>query len=142
VGEQCPIVGYSVNARVVRLNALWTVLLLLAFLFTPFKWVIFVLCADFLLRCFARGKYSVFGAVSRLTLNAAGIAPSPQDAGPKVFAAKIGLLLCVLISVCFLINWITAATVLAIMFLFCAALEAFFGYCLGCKMYSLMTKTN
>lgn len=142
MGEQCPIAGFTVNARAARVNAFLTVLLLLVFLLTSLKWLIFVLCADFLLRCCGRGKYSFFSSISRSILSAVRIEPLFEDAGPKVFAAKIGLIFCMLVSVFYLADLMLLANIFALVFLFCAALEAFFGFCLGCKMYSLVNRAK
>ncbi|MEW6173740.1 MAG: DUF4395 domain-containing protein [Bacillota bacterium] len=138
MGELCPISGFTINAKAARVTAFLTALTLLMFLLTPVKWIILILCADFLLRCIAGSKFSPFAFISRFILHTAKVEPRMENAGPKLFAAKIGLVFSVIISVLFLVNWMLPAVVFAILFLFCAALEALFGYCLGCKMYSFL----
>ncbi|MEW6183163.1 MAG: DUF4395 domain-containing protein [Bacillota bacterium] len=138
MGEFCPIAGHTVNAKAARVASFLTTLVLLVFLLTPVKWLIFVLAADFFLRSTSGAKFSPFAAAGRYMLAALKVEPQMENAGPKLFAAKLGLFFSVLTGVLFLAGWTLQASVVAVLFLFCAALEAFFGCCLGCKMYPLL----
>lgn len=137
MAEACPIVNFNVDEKVVRVNAFITLILLAVFVFTPWKWVIFVLAIDFFLRGFMKGKGSPLAAVSKLVLKALKISSAPINAGPKLFAAKIGFACSFLISIFYVFALMTPAYVVLGIVAVCAALEAFLGYCVGCKVYSL-----
>ena len=136
--EACPITKDIINEKVARLNAFIVLITILVFVITPAKWIVFILGADFLIRGFGLGKYSPLSIFNKFVLKLLRTKPSMVNAGPKVFAAKIGLIFCVLMSVFYLLNQGLAANVTACMMGFCASLEAFLGLCVACKMYPLV----
>ncbi len=140
--EACPITKDLINEKVARFNAFIVLIAILVFIITPAKWIVFVLGADFFIRGIGLGKYSPLSIFNKFLLKILRTKPSMVNAGPKVFAAKIGLVFCVLISVFYLLNQGLAANVTACMMGFCASLEAFFGLCVACKMYPLVHRMS
>lgn len=61
---------------------------------------------------------------------------------PKRFAQGIGAAFTTFASVAVLAGLSTLATTLITLLLIAASLEAFAGYCLGCKIYSLLIRTG
>ncbi len=59
-------------------------------------------------------------------------------APPKLFAARIGCIICFGIVVLYFIKWPLLASVLKIVLLNCAFLEGFFGICMGCYAYQIL----
>jgi type III secretory pathway component EscT len=76
------------------------------------------------------------GRVSGSILKGFGVAPRLVDAGPKRFAARIGLLFSVALVVLAQFDIRTATEIVAAILLVCAALESFLGFCLGCQMWT------
>jgi len=142
MNEACLIANETVNEKVARMNAAMTVLAILLFVFTPAKWIIFILGVDFLLRGFAKSSYSPLSTMNKWLLTFLKVEPAMVNAGPKKFAAKIGFFFCLAIAVCHLIGLSSAANIIGLTMLLFAFLEASFGYCVGCKMYSLFLKAN
>jgi hypothetical protein len=131
----CPISTRRVNEKAVQLNAAFTVLAMIFFFLTVHKWLIGVLFIDFLIRGFFNPAYSFFSAVSKMVLRIFKIQPSMANAGPKIFAAKIGFVFCCLIAGFYLVHCRAISLTLASVFTTCAALEAFFRICIACMIY-------
>lgn len=131
----CPISNNRINEKVARGNAFLTVLVITAFLLTSNPILIILLLIDFMLRGLELSKYSPFAIISAPTVKILGLRTIMINAGPKLFAARIGILfsLCILVSVLSGIN--LAAYIFASVFGICAFLEAFFGYCIACRIY-------
>ena len=89
-------------------------------------------------RAFVDPELSPSGRVVVLVLRRLHVPPKPTNAGPKMFAAKIGFALSAAYVVLYLAGATTAAAVCGLVLLFCAGLEAFVGFCLGCWMYQFV----
>ncbi|MBU0570592.1 MAG: DUF4395 domain-containing protein [Candidatus Omnitrophica bacterium] len=137
MADACSIAEFNVNKSVVRTNAFLTLGTVLIFLFTPMKWIILILTVDFFLRSFVKGKYSPIRTASIVINKVLEIKPEMVNAGPTVFAAKIGFVSCLLMSFVYVFGFIVLGYIAGGIIMICAALEAFFGYCVGCKLYSL-----
>ncbi len=138
--QACPISFKTVNEKAVRITAVLVVLSLAVFLFTPFKWIIFVLAVDFFIRGFIDTSYSYYSFASKTFLKIFKAEPTMTNAGPKIFAAKIGFLFSSLLIVTYLLNYQAISIVIASIFAFFAFLEAAFKFCLACKVYPLLHK--
>jgi len=135
--QACPIVSFQINKKVARLNALFTLIVLILFIFTDIKCIVFFLCLDFF-RAFLKGRYSLTSFFSKFLLKLFGVKPSMINAGPKMFAARLGFLFCLLIFLSYLFNFLLIANILSSIMVILASLEFFFGFCLGCKIYTLL----
>lgn len=131
----CPIAFKQVNARAVQINAALAVLLMLLFFFTPYKWIIVVLSIDFFVRGFLNSSYSFFNAVSGTIVRIFKIQPIKVNAGPKIFAARIGFIFCCIIAVSHLLNYRAISLIIGSVFVFFAVLETIFRFCVACKIY-------
>jgi len=134
----CPISTERVDERAARLVGLLVLfIVVLHFLFPSMVWLILLL-VDFAARAFYRPA-SPFARLSRCAVERFG-SPRIVDAAPKIFAAKIGLGLTAAALLCWLIGWETGGKLLLLIMGICAFFEAFFGYCVGCKFYTLWVK--
>ena len=138
--QVCPIVDFQVNKKVTRLNAFFTLIMLVFFVLTNIKCFVFLLCLDFFFRAFMKGKYSVISLFNKSLLKLLKIKPLMINAGPKMFAARLGFLFCFLIALFYLSGFILIAKSLSIIVIILASLELFFDFCMGCKIYSLLRK--
>lgn len=140
--EMCPVSFKQVNERTAQINAALAVLSFIFFFFTPYKWIIMVLAIDFFIRGFLNLSYSFYSAISKTILRIFTIKPLMVNAGPKIFAAKIGFLFCCLIGVSYLLNFQKISLVIGAVFMFFAALEAIFRFCVACRIYPFICKTE
>ena len=128
MNETCPISEQQVNEKVAQVNANLTMLTILLFLTTQSILVLAILAVDFFIRGFKNPAHSYYAAVSKKILSSFKIKPIMVNAGPKIFAAKIGFIFCCLMAVTHLLGFQVVCLVLALIFVFFAALEAISPY--------------
>jgi hypothetical protein len=110
-------------------------MLITAFAFTQNILLIVFLAVDFLLRAIPYTKYSLVVITSRSVVKCIPIDDHMINAGPKIFAARVGTLITGLIAIfmAFSLNYLSMAlTGLLGIFSF---LEGAFGICVACKIY-------
>jgi len=109
----CPISEKKVNERVARVNATFTVLLITGFLITQNIFFVAFLAIDFFLRTADRAKYSLVAISSKNIIKYLQVKELMINAGPKIFAARIGLILSGLIIISHILNVKIPALVIA-----------------------------
>ena len=134
----CPISSEKINERVTRLNALLGILLIVAGVVSNSIFFFLFLLADFYIRAFTKAKYSPISYVSKRMANALNLENKSIDKAPKNFAARIGFLMTLVITILFLLNIYTAALVVAGILVFFATLEFALAICMGCVMYTYL----
>jgi hypothetical protein len=134
----CPISNEHVNERVTRINALFATLLVLAgFLLNSPLFIVFLM-ADFFIRAFTKLKYSPLSYVSHQMVNAFQLDKKVIDKAPKVFAARLGFLMTLTITILLVSGLNTGALAVAGILVFFASLEFTLGLCMGCIMYTYL----
>ncbi len=134
----CVFVAFQVNEKAVRLTAFFTVLLIGIFLYSRENWILYGLTADFFIRGFIKPSFSPLSFVSRAVLSAVRVKARLMNAGPKIFAAKIGFTFCVLMTALEFFRLPVWTDVAGAVLIICAALEAFLGFCVGCRVHALL----
>lgn len=134
----CPVSLKKVNENAVRINAALAFLFILLFLFSPWQWIILIVGGDFFIRGFLNPQYSLFTQISKNILALLPVKPVMVDAGPKIFAAKIGFFFCCLLTVSWLFALERTALIAGAIFMTCAALEALFSFCVACQIYPVI----
>jgi hypothetical protein len=136
----CPISDKRLNDKSIRIGAGF-VLLLAVFAIIFHNVLIFILLAtDFFIRGFTRYPVSPVSLISRLIVKVFHSKPIWVNAGPKIFASKIGFLFCLTTSILYLKRAYLPGDMVAVVLCACAALESLFGVCLGCHFYTMMLK--
>lgn len=135
----CPIAGYSINENVARLVAFWVVVAIALVLVLPLpwaRWILLALACDFGLRGFSRPRWSVLARMSSAILTKLGVPSRRVDAGPKRFAARIGLGFSIALLAMSWTGGVEAFRIAAGILGLCAALEFSLGLCVGCHLWS------
>lgn len=134
--EVCPISNEKVNASIVRITAgsVFTVTLL-SLIYS--KWLILIILVDFCIRGFIDKKYSLFVKFAHFLGKIFKVGCIWIDEAPKIFAAKLGFVLCLLILISALLNFNLLTLSLYYVLLLCSFLESAFGFCVGCKIYTI-----
>ena len=135
---ECPFSPKTANEQVVRLTAFLTILLVLAGLFSNLQWIALLLSFDFFIRGFTDRPWSPLRRAARAQAKMLRLKPKMINAGPKIFAARIGFIVCVIITLLAFADLQTPARILAELLVLMAGLEAFLKVCVGCHIYSLM----
>ena len=131
----CPVSPRVVNERVARFNATFTVFIIVVFLFTSNIFLMGLLVVDFFLRGIDKSQFSPLAITSKGLVRSFSVSPKMINAGPKLFAARIGLLLSLMVTIAAMTGFsITAIVTASILGLF-SFLEAAFGLCVACKVY-------
>ncbi len=136
----CPISYRKIDEHVARLNGFFTVLFLIVYVLTSNLIPVWILLVDFLARGLEKPQFSVFAIVSKFILQKLKVKPDLINAGPKIFAARVGLLFSVLVLFFSLVGAPVTALVFAIVFGVCALLESALGFCVACKIYPILYK--
>ncbi|MBC8206701.1 MAG: DUF4395 domain-containing protein [Kiritimatiellales bacterium] len=136
--KQCPIFSETVDQSVVRMTAFFTVLLLLAGLFSYLKWIALFLCFDFFIRGFTRLPLSPLHRAARAQAKLLRREPKPVDAPPKKFAVRLGFIATAIIALLAFTGLTAAARVVAEILVLMAGMEAFLGICVGCHIHTLL----
>jgi hypothetical protein len=133
-----------VNEVSARLVATGVVIMCLATLLFGQPWIIVPLAYGFTARVLTGPTLSPLGQfVTRVLTPALPFAAKDTPGPPKRFAQGIGATLSVLALVAWLgFGSTTAAYVLVGMILVAASLEAFAGYCLGCKVFGVLMRVG
>lgn len=132
----CPISNEMVNERLARLNAFFTILLIVAgFVFNSAIFPL-VLLADFFIRAFTHAKISPVSFLSSGLAKLLNLSKKPIDKAPKIFAARLGFIMTLVIATLFLLQLYTASMAIAGILVFFATLEFAFGICVGCIIYT------
>lgn len=134
----CPISNEHVNERVTRINALLGILLIvLGFMFNSVIFFAF-LTADFYTRAFSKAKYSPISYFSHRMAHALNLDKKSIDKAPKIFAARIGFIMSLTITVLMLLQFTTAAFAVGGILVFFASLEFALAICMGCIVYTYL----
>ena len=136
----CPVSDKMINERVARMNAAFTLLLLIIYALTNSTIPLVFLVIDFMLRSTALSVYSPISYSSKGLVRYLSFNENLINAGPKIFAARLGLILgsMIVLSIILNISYITYSLA-GILGLF-SFLEAAFGFCVACRIYPLIYK--
>ena len=132
--------GVSKNAA--RLTAGFVAAIALGTALSGWTWVGFLLALDFLPRALGRPKFSPLGRLSGLILSSAKVPDKMVDAAPKVFAARLGLGLTLVIGLLGLGGQFIVPQIMAGMLAVLAGLECGAGFCLACRIYPLVFRVR
>jgi len=131
----CPVSDKKVNERVARINGIFTALLLIIAVSLHSVIPVVFLTIDFFLRASQYSDYSLIAIASKSIVRNLGLNENIINAGPKIFAARIGFIFSFLIIISFLLNSGLLIAILSSTLLLFSALEGFFGYCVACEIY-------
>ncbi len=132
----CPLTTCRTQEAMCRLNALLTFLIIIGSFFYPL--IMLLLFFDFFIRGFLNPQYSILANLNKLIVEIFQIQSKSINAGPKIFSAKIGWLVSLLACMFLFLKIDFGLYVCSIILLVFSFFEAFFGFCLGCKIYGLL----
>jgi len=133
-----------VNEVAARLVAGGVVILCASLLLTQTPWLVALLAAGFVARVLSGPRISPLALfVTRVLIPRLPLAERPTPGPPKRFAQGIGATLSLAAVVLhFGLGFTAAAYVLVGMVLVAASLEAFVGFCLGCKIFAILMRVG
>jgi len=132
----CPISADRINENIPRLIALIVILQLALFIVTGFWPIITFLAIDFFLRSSNYSRYSPVGRLATYLVKITNNKGAKIDKAPKVFAARLGFVLTLAITVLLAAGNQSAVIILSSGLIAFATLECVFNLCVGCYIYS------
>jgi hypothetical protein len=136
----CPLNFESVDSYVARFVALIVSVLLIAYMMTFNVFILYFLFFDFMVRLFCKKEYSPIFQISRFLKKLFKLKNEFTDGGAKRLAGYFGIFFIIILIAGNNMNLYLFSIIVSFIFLSCAMLEAFFSYCLGCKIYFLIKK--
>jgi hypothetical protein len=133
----CPLSKKTIDEHASQLVGIFVLLLLFGSYFSSI-YILYFLFLDFLIRAI-NTRFSPLARLSRFTLDKLHIKPRPIGAAPKRFAARLGLLFSATLLILFYINCFIGYQIIFAIFFIAVGLEAFFKFCIGCKIYTLLS---
>ncbi|WP_316798028.1 DUF4395 domain-containing protein [Pedobacter frigidisoli] len=134
----CPVSAERVNENVVRIVAFMVALIEIGCILFSNYWAVLYLVADFALRAFTSGRFSLLKFMAIHLAGALRFKPKMTDLAPKKFAATMGLVFCLLITATFIFEFPVAALILTSVMTGFALLESLLAVCVGCYVYSII----
>jgi hypothetical protein len=134
----CPVSDKRIDEKVARINGLFTTGFITLFAITGSILPVTFLIADFFLRSFYLSRYSPLAVTSRGLVNFLGLDNNLINAGPKIFAARIGLILSAVILLASLLKLTVPAYVVAGILGLFSFLEGALGICVACEIYPFL----
>ncbi len=111
------------------------------FIITGNGWVLVPLTYGFAARVASGPTLSPLGQLSvRVITPLIKVQHKMVPGPPKRFAQTVGLAFTATASVLYLVDNLGAARIVMAMLVVAASLEAFLGYCLGCKMFAILMR--
>lgn len=132
---ECPVDFIKADEIRARITALFVVIITSLFIVTA-RWVIpCFLVIDFAIRSFQYQKASPLARISKWIASVLQLPSKPTDRGPKIFAARIGLILSVTLLISSVLAYTDLSRWIGGVLLFFAFLESFWGFCAACYIY-------
>jgi len=134
----CPVSPERVDENRVRVTALGVVFVMGIYFVTGYAIFPALLLVDFYIRAFTRLNYSPLSFVSHRFVKVIGTQPMLIDKAPKVFAARIGLILTSITTVGALLHLPLLAYISGSTLILFAFLECGLNFCMGCWLYTFV----
>ncbi len=132
-----------VNEIAARTVATGVVVMAVAYLVTQWQWLLVVLAYGFWARVLTGPKLSPLGRLAtQVIVPRLPFAAKNVPGAPKRFAQGMGVAFSTGALVASLAGATPIAVALIVMLLGAASLEAFAGYCLGCKVFALLMRAH
>ncbi|HLO58878.1 MAG TPA: DUF4395 domain-containing protein [Bacteroidales bacterium] len=131
----CPVSATTINEKTARLNGGFTLLLLIIFAMTQNLIPVVFLASDFLLRSLQLSRYSLLTYLSKGISRLLLLDKKMINAGPKIFAARVGLIFSIGILIAGIAGLPSLSLSLAAILGLFSFLESALGICVACMIY-------
>lgn len=140
MAQQCPLLFRQVDAAVIRINTLFVIAGVVAYLLSDAVAILVFVIVDFLIRLYGYKHLSPTQNGSLWIQRKLSIPSKMEDAGAKRLAAYFGVGFIIALVAFHVIGIGWAVHAIAAIYLFSASLDLFFGFCIACKLYYMVKK--
>ncbi len=142
MSNTCPISFEKVDSNVSRFSSLFTSALVITYLVTFNSLILYFLLFEFFMKLFCKKEATVTQKLSKFMKSILRLEDKFSDSGAKRLAGYFAIFFLLLLVAGNNLNLYAFSIVVGTIFLFCSLLDAFFNYCIGCKIYFLIKKVN
>lgn len=132
----CPVSPERLDENRVRVTALGVVMVMGAYFITDYAVLPALLVLDFFIRAFTSLPYSPLSVLAHIFLKMLGTRAVLIDKAPKIFAARIGLVITLITTLGALLGWSLLAHISGSVLVLFAFLECGLNFCMGCWLYT------
>ena len=136
----CPISHIKADSYQERIEAFITASAVAGFVISCSFVMPLILVADFLLKLSSKNRYGIFKPVSKKCKELFNLPQKSVDDAPKKFARILGMIMSLNLIILYFFDLHEPAVILSIIFITFALLDAFFDFCIGCKIYTAFKK--
>ena len=140
INKSCPVVFEQVDKNILKINALIIFSFLLWFVISYNPVFLFLITVDFIIRVFFGLKYSPICFFIKRGLRLSGVQPHLTNAGPKIFAARVGLMFSTLALIFYFSGFPILTIGISLVFLTAVGMDVFFNICVACNLYPYFYK--
>jgi len=140
MAQSCPINFERIDATTIRIVSLIVIIFIALHVSIQSPWVLLFLAFDFLIRLYSDKDRSIIFRIATWIQKKLRLESKFEDAAAKRLAGHFGLLFTLLLLITHLLELQLAFNVIALIFISCATLEVFFGFCVGCKVYFIIQR--
>lgn len=134
----CPLNYQQIDATLVRIASFYIIASVIAFLLTSNIYLLYWLAIDTMFRIYGPKGFSMVYQLASMTKYLLRLPDKMSDAAAKRLASQFAMLFVLMLIVGYHLEMATFIYAVAAVFLFCAALELLFDFCVGCKVYYIM----
>ncbi len=131
----CPINFQKYDNTLARIASVYTMIILGVYFVSGNVLVFLFLFLDLFLRTYVDTKYSILYFVASMTKERLRLESMMKDGAAKKLASNFGLLFLALSTAAHFLGYDEMLYIVIGIYLFCLFLDAFFDFCLGCKIY-------
>ena len=140
MSSSCPINLQQVDSYASRISSFIVALLIILYLVSSSKYILYLLCVDFIVKLFTEKKRSLISILALKVRKSFKMQEKFIDGGPVKIANIFALVLVFILLIGHYLGLNFLTFVVAEIFLLCALLNVFFDYCVGCKIYNIIKK--
>ncbi len=140
MNNACPLNFKRVDENISRITALFVSSLIILYLYTDNVYILIFLSLDFILKLFLNKEISPITMLSEYMKSFFKIKDKFVDGGAKRLAGFFGLSFVLLLLFTHIFHSMIISWSIALVFLSCSLMDAFFSYCIGCKIYFIIKK--
>jgi hypothetical protein len=136
--ELCPVSKNSTDGNKARITAFFVIVLVATSICCLNYYIAGLLAIDFAIRAFSNSKASPIKLAAIGVSKLFHINEKPVPDAPKKLSAGGGMVFCFIIAVLQWFGCDLSSQIVGVVLIFFAFLECAFGFCMGCKVYTLI----
>ncbi len=140
--NSCPISQNRTDSYLERIEAFISAIIVTVFIVTCSFIFPLILLFDYILKLSSRNKSGLFKPVAKKCKDILNLPQKDVDEAPKKFAKILGTIISFNLIILYTFQLHIPAVIVSLIFITFALLEAFFDFCVGCKIYSLIKRNH